>query len=250
MQSTTITCTVCGEIVPRRGSVQKYCRTCSEVRDLERKNLRNTPEQRRKRRSLVQQVGARVSVENRSGILWPSDEEYDPIWLTRICVPFSYALSKNHLYTMKRSGHVALRDEARAARDELIMRIREAMSSVTVARNRLWIDILVQKPNHKGDAVNVLDTVCDAIKQAVPLDDRWYSIRRLDWEIVKTDPLLYVGLSQDSDVDCMVCSFCGQIKPLDQFNKRKHSATGVDRTCRDCKKVSRKRVVQEVKHGQ
>ena len=105
--------------------------------------------------------------------------------------------------------------------------------------NKVWLDVLVQKPNHKGDAVNVLDLVCDAIKEAIGVDDRWFAIRRLDWEIVKDNPRLVLGVSQDSDVDSQLCSYCGQIKPFAAFNRSRHSRLGVGRECVDCRRSGR-----------
>jgi hypothetical protein len=172
-------------------------------------------------------------------IVWIEPDSPDLIWLVRIAIPFTYATSKNHIYTLRRAGHVALRREARAKRAEITAKIRRALEGKRIAHNKLWIDILVQKPDHRGDAVNVVDLVCDAIKDAVPVDDRWFCIRRLDWEIAKEEPRLYVGLGQDSDVDSQVCSYCGQIKALTEFNKHKHNPLGAGRECKECRRLGR-----------
>ena len=115
-----------------------------------------------------------------------------------------------------------------------------------IVHNKVWIDILVQKPNHKGDAVNVVDLVCDAVKDAIDrVDDRWFCIRRLDWQIVKGDPRLFVGVGQDSDEDCQVCSYCGQIKPLPEFNAARNQPLGVGRECKACRRAGRLLAKQE-----
>lgn len=154
-------------------------------------------------------------------------------------VPFSYATSKNHIYALRNQGHVFLRKESRAKRQEITLTICDGLNNRKVAHNKLWIDILVQKPNHRGDAINVVDLVCDAIKDAVPVDDRWFCIRRLDWEIVKEDPQLIIGIGQETDDDAQVCSYCGQIKLLTEFNKDKCNPLGVGRECRECRRVGR-----------
>src|SRR6185369_15395721 len=151
-----------------------------------------------------------------------------------VAIPFSYAASKNHIYGMTRRGHKYLRKEAVAFQQELEFKIKAALRDTKVAHNKVWIDILVQKSNHRGDAVNVLDLVCDAAKRAVGVDDRWFSIRRLDWQITKTDPKIFVGVSQDSDIDCQVCSYCGRILPLDSFCKDRDAKLGVSRECKEC----------------
>lgn len=173
-------------------------------------------------------------------IAWDSRSGPDLIWQVSIAVAFSYAASKNHIYAMRNRGHVALRRESRAIRDEVTIRLRAALAGRRVAHNKLWIDILVQKPDHRGDAVNVVDLVCDAIKAAVPVDDRWFCLRRVDWEIVKDDPRMYLGIGQETEQDCQVCSHCGQIRPFEDFTKRKHSRLGIDRVCRTCRREGRR----------
>ncbi len=163
----------------------------------------------------------------------------DLLWQVRVAVPFSYAASKNQIYTRGRAGHVALRRESRAKREEIILRIRESLRGRQLARNKVWIEILVQKPNHRGDAVNVVDLVCDALKSAVGIDDRWFCIRRLDWEVVKEDPQLFITIGQESNVDSQVCSSCGQIKALKEFNRNRRKERGVGRQCRQCQRMSR-----------
>jgi hypothetical protein len=93
----------------------------------------------------------------------------------------------------------------------------------------------VQKPDARGDALNVIDAVSDAIKGVLGVDDRWYSVKRLDWQIVKDDPQIYIGISQKSDGDKRICSYCGRILTLDMFWKDKSNRMGVGRECKECK---------------
>lgn len=246
----TIRCTDCGVEAPMRAASQKYCPPCSTQRDLERKRLwfrehPPSPEQAarntrhgRERKEWSKEAGREVNRTTARSIAW-CHKPPDLQWLVRIAVPFSFAVSKNHLYTKRRTGHVALRREAKAKRTEITFALRRALSRRRVVHNKLWIDLLVQKPGHKGDAVNVIDLVCDAVKDAVPMDDNWFSIRRLDWEIVKEQPQLYIGVGQDADWDGQVCSYCGQIKELHEFNKAKHNHLGVGRECKDCRRRGR-----------
>ncbi len=242
-----LTCADCGVQAPKTGPTQKYCRPCSEKRDLARKKLwvrenppsaeqalRNADEAGR-RKELSKVAGATSNRTAASNIAWYEDDGPDLLWNVRAAVPFTYAASKNHIYTMCRTGHVALRREARQIRQAIVLSLRQGLHCIRVAHNKVWIDILVQKPNHKGDAVNVVDLVCDAVKEAVGIDDRWFSIRRLDWEIVKSNPRLFVGVGQDSDIDCQICSYCGQIKPFSEFNRHKRSPLGIGRECRQCR---------------
>ncbi|MCC6581542.1 MAG: hypothetical protein IT440_13990 [Phycisphaeraceae bacterium] len=73
---------------------------------------------------------------------------------------------------------------------------------------------------------------------------RFY-IRRLDWEVVKDNPRLFVGVGQDRGEDCQVCSYCGQITTLSEFNVARNKPLGVGRECKSCRRASRLLAKQE-----
>lgn len=244
-------CENCGARTPRTAPTQRYCPPCSQQRDLERKRhwARSNPpsseqalrrgDQAERRRELSKEAGAVTNRDAQSNIAWHDPSGPDLLWHVRVAVPFSYAASKNHIYALCNAGHIALRREAKLMRQAIAAALRQGLHCIRVAHNRVWIDILVQKPNHKGDAVNVVDLVCDAVKDAIGVDDRWFSIRRLDWEIVKESPRLFVGVGQDSETDSQICSYCGQIKPFSEFNRHKRSRLGIGRECRECRRQGR-----------
>ena len=257
-----LTGSVCGKRVPRRSPTQRYCESCSEKRDRERKRLwnRNNPataaqaaqrvRQQRRRSERSKEVGAKASKAAARNIGWYDTDGPELLWLVRVAVPFTYAMSKNHIYTMRRDGHVALRRESKQIRRAITLSLRQALHCMPIVHNKVWIDILVQKPNHKGDAVNVIDLVCDAVKDAIDrVDDRWFCLRRLDWEIVKDNPKLFIGIGQESNEDCQVCSYCGQIKPLSAFNRSKHFHLGVGRECRECRREGRLLCKRQAAHS-
>lgn len=245
-----ILCADCQATVRATSPTQRYCEPCSERRDLQRKRLwaaAHPPveEQRRKsvaalgvKMELAREAGRKSNLESAESIVWAVAAP-DLLWAVRVAVPFSYAVSKNAIYRLLPRGHVCLRREARDKRDAIAMLVGQALAGRRVAHNKVWLDILVQKPNHKGDAVNVVDTVCDAVKRAIPVDDRWFCIRQLDWQIVKDNPQLFIGIGQDSEEDCQVCSFCGLIKPFAAFGCKRSSHLGVDRVCKECRRAGR-----------
>lgn len=249
--SGTIRCGDCGLDTPARGATQRYCPACSTRRDLDRKRLwardhppsplqrGRTTQHAARRTAPVREPGAQRSDDAKRDIAWFDPEAPNLAWMVRLAAPFTYATSKNHIYALRRSGHVALRRESAHAKAAISQRIREAFRGRRVAHNKVWIDLLVQKPDHRGDAINVVDLVCDAIKDAIGVDDRWFCIRRLDWEIAKSDPMLYIGIGQESEHDAQVCSHCGVIKPLIAFTRRAKSKLGVGRACRECLRAGR-----------
>jgi hypothetical protein len=239
-----VICRSCGKAENRAGPGQKYCRECSVQRDLERKRLwaRRNPARpevrkpRQKERDQRLRVFARLKSKDYAKSISNPVPLVDLEWTIRVAVAFSYSFSKNHIWSTTRNGHVYLREEHRAARHSLAQVIRRSLeqSTITVVQNKLWIDIFVQKSDHKGDAINVLDGVCDAIKEATGLDDRWYSVRSIDWEIVKSEPKLFVSIGQDSSEPVQACSLCGSLKPFHDFGKNVSNRNGIGRICRDC----------------
>lgn len=249
-QIPAIECKQCGSVVPRTGPGQLYCVTCSEerARARGRKWARNNPAKPSVRKRTLDNLAkareknaALVSDEKRQGLSWSPIDEVRLNWEVRVAVPFSYSFSKNAVYSIgKGGGHIFRRKKANKVREDLTVAIKSALKGIKPVQNKVWISIFVEKENHRGDAVNVVDTVCDSIKDAIPVDDRWFSIRKLDWHIIKNDPRLIVYVGQDADFDAQACSDCGQILPLENFNKNRTAKNGRGRHCRACSSVRRR----------
>lgn len=242
-------CQKCGMETARRSATQLYCEPCSTEKSLERKRQwarrhHASPDVRRRygqaSSERANERGKQISATEAKGI----GESYSPdpelSWIVRVAMPFSYAASKNSVWGFSTKGHVWKRREGNAYRGQLTTLIRSQIASggIKVKQARLWVDVLVQKSNHKGDAVNVVDLVCDAIKDAIDLDDRWYSIRRLDWQIIKHDPQLFVGIGQEVTEDLQACSTCGRLLTYDKFGRNKSKENGIARVCLECRRNS------------
>jgi hypothetical protein len=239
-----IVCARCDSLAPRRGRITKYCVECSEevtrIRKLKYANSRpyNPEQKKRYRENNVSRHGERgrqTSLANRWSIddLFP--EPHGMAWVRRFEVPFTYAMSKNHSASMRDGGQVFLRRETKAARLRLQEEIAVALGGANVVENKLWVEILIEKPNHRGDAINILDHAADAIKKAVHVDDRWFCVRRLDWSIVKEEPRLLIGIGQESAAPARVCSYCGRLLDYSNFTKAIHVRNGVGRQCKECR---------------
>ena len=242
-----VTCERCGVRAFKRGSNQKYCVDCSTKADIERKaawSKRNPPPYDPVRRA-TENLARRARLEDagaartdRGEIAWDASTPVELVWSVRVAVPFTFAFSKNAMWRNVGVGHVILRKESSRARANLAAKIRAAFHGTKIAHNRLWLDILVEKPTQRGDAINVLDLVADAIQDATGLDDRWYSIRRIDWIITKKEPRLFVGIGQEAVGDVIACSYCGQLLPLEAFGANSHNPFGKSRTCRECSRAA------------
>lgn len=167
--------------------------------------------------------------------------DLDLEWVVRFKIPIITAVSKNMTYGRSAAQHARpyIKKQARSYRDALALLAKSHLAGIPVKHNKIWLDIFVEKPHHKMDAVNVLDTVCDAIKSAIPVDDRWYSIRRLDWSVNKHDPHLFIGIGQEAGVeDAKICTSCGLVQPLDNFTFAKHNFLGRGYVCITCRAPS------------
>jgi ribosomal protein L37E len=240
--SPTIVCADCGNEAQRTGPRQKYCKSCSDTRNEKRQTKwarehRPSKEQMNARTAaLAPEIRNRGLEENRknaTGSWTPQQPEL--AWVVRVAIPFDPAFSKNRVYSNNGKGHVSLRDEARRARESLMWTLKEALRGVQIAQRKTWLDIFVQKPHHLGDAINFIDNVCDAVKDSIGVDDRWFSIRMLDWEIVYENPRIFVGIGQESNVATRICSTCGQPRTFEEFTRNAHDKLfGTSRICKIC----------------
>lgn len=241
-----IICQSCGQAAPRRGNLQKYCEPCSAKKSRLRQNKWMRSNRHRypgldhaRIKSIAIKQGEIISAAEAEGIGWDASTGPSLEWVARIAIPYTKATSKNFIYNYCAVGHVALRREARSIREIIGRQMVTALQGRKVVTGKLWLDILVQKPSHKSDAVNVVDSICDGLKKAIGLDDRWFCIRRLDWQIIKTNPRIFIGIGQESSEDKRVCSHCGRILPLTHFTKHKGNLLGVGRACADCMRGAR-----------
>jgi Holliday junction resolvase RusA-like endonuclease len=230
-------CRGCGKTVLRKSPMHRYCVECSNRKHNENRGL-GEPATKGSQRSLDVLRGEQINAATRQ-TLPDMAERPDYEWLIRYSVPFTYAASKNAIWAMRAGGHVYMRQQARSFRNELIAATNRALEGRRVFNNKVWIRLHCEKPNHRGDAINVIDAVADALKEAAGVDDRWFCIDRVDWSIVKSDPRLYVSIAQAEAWDATVCSHCGRILPTETFPPKKGTKTGRDRVCTDCSNQKR-----------
>lgn len=258
-------CEKCGASFEKKAPVQRFCFSCSEWRAKRRKiewqrtHPREAPNQRsarnRNRLVTIKEYGSQVSVRNANGAgLLPNRDGNDLKILLEI--PFDGLLSKNaivNIGTVSGRPFAFVRKDVKKRREAIAWMVVEKMREAGIDRwpeGKVWVDIMVQKPNHRFDAVNVLDTLCDALKVGLGVDDRWFAVGVLDWEIVKVTPKVYVQISRPTILSEEVCTTCGQIKLLDGFSKSKHAGNGVVSVCFDCSSsISRSRGIAHATAG-
>lgn len=225
-----VVCKNCNKLCPRTGPVQLYCPECSVLRAATR-----SKSWARKTSPVRQSAGHAKGKLNsiKSNILsLPAHPHL--VWSATITVPYDKAGSKNHVYSNTADGHLNLRTRQKAFRLLVETRIAKAIAGVRVAQNKLWVSIFVQKENHKGDAINFVDVICDGLKLGIGLDDRWFSIRSVDWEIVKSDPKIFISVGQEITEDVQACSYCGRLLQFSKFKKNAAMSMGISRGCGEC----------------
>lgn len=162
------------------------------------------------------------------------------VWKITLAYPFSFALSKNSAIRSTGGGRFYKRDDVRKAQSDMVLIIRNSIKKLGVkpAKSKVWVKIHVEKPSMKGDAINVIDTICDAIKYAIDVDDNWFCIERLDWSIVKKDPHVLIEIGQEYFSDQWPCQSCGFVST--KINSKS------DPYCSKCKKHRKVNRVEQI----
>lgn len=217
-------CEECGQSVP--GPRQRFCRDCSK-----RRFYRSHFDYNRR----PFEAGLIVNRQERTSISWPLElPPPDLIYLLRIAIPYDRIYSKNSANKIG-GGRFYTNREVLAARDALMLLIRSSSADHSWKIRKTYIDILVQKPHHWGDAVNVIDTICDAVKQAIGVDDRWFSLRRVEWQITKENPRIYIGIGQEEGGDQFPCRACGSILDMIRFHNSYERGKKINAICCCCR---------------
>lgn len=243
------TCEQCSKAYLRRGPFSRFCAPCAEerkrVRQLEwaRAHPSYDPARGREERQAIRAKLDEVGIERSLAtpglqVAAHASTGRDFAWWVWVRIPFSYAWSKNAVWRVGK-GHVYMRPAVKQRRAELAEQVKRAVVGAPLVKAKVWISIHVQKPNHKGDAVNFVDFVCDSVKDGLGLDDRWFSINSVDWEVVKRNPKISIGFGQTATEEERICSVCGRSQAVGAFKSR----TGKE--CKACYASAREKLRAE-----
>lgn len=89
-----------------------------------------------------------------------------------------------------------IKPEAKRAEDRLHYELKKGIGRVAFSTNKVYIDIKVFKPRVNTDAINFIDAIADVLKVVIKVDDRWFSLKGLDWELDRENPRIIVKLYQ------------------------------------------------------
>ncbi len=116
----------------------------------------------------------------------------------KVVIPYNTALSKNRAKEIHGWGKrktIGLTKEYKGLLELLINEMKPQLQGSWIDKKKVWVLMQVQKPNHKSDAINIIDGICDVIKKCIPVDDRYYSVM-VDWEIKKENPMVEIRVVQ------------------------------------------------------
>lgn len=241
-------CRDCGATFHKPAPVALYCDACSAARHSARKAKVARGATATDRDVDARRDEAASLLERRTDVnSWMPSSMRDTqwSWLARAVVPFSFAFSKNAVWSMafRGHGHVFMRQRAKDARAAVTAAIAAAMHGVnaTPVEAPVHIGLFVQKSNHRGDAINVLDSVCDGIKDALGVDDRWFLVEALHWEVLRKDQRIAILVGQTHTEHHRPCSCCGRVLPMTCYSDNKSVRMGKSRECVECRKAMRRR---------
>lgn len=243
-------CRKCEVVFERRSYVHVFCDSCAEWRGRYKKarwqkeqdekfgsSARQQPSSEVRARQLrKKEACSEIGLKNAKGETALPDRS-NAVKAIRIDFPNDGYLSKNSLINIGMvSGkpYPYVRKDIKKRKEVIGFLIRSQLRSFCWPRSKTFIDIMVQKHMVGTDAINVVDTVCDAIKIGLEVDDEWFCIGMLDWEVVKKDPKVFVQVSTYSTEHQRVCGFCWQIKPYAQFGKHSQNIFGISNQCISC----------------
>lgn len=103
-------------------------------------------------------------------------------------------MSKNARIANRFKGFY-IKPAAKQAEAQLLIELTKGVGKVKFYENYVYLDIMVHKPRMNIDAINFLDAIADVTKQVIGVDDRWFSIKRLDWDLSKS-PSIEIKLYQ------------------------------------------------------
>jgi len=182
----------------------------------------------------------RKGLEINRGLPLP-DNDIDYFKIVKVDVDWSSSYSKNVILGRGNFGkRYFMKKRAKDLKSEIFYKIKDELNKTGMkfVNDKVWLDIFVQKPNAgAGDAINVIDLIADGVSEAIGVDDRWFSIKSLDWQIKKENPKVFIEFGQADNIPKKICSYCGRILPLDCFNKSKAEKDGHIRRCKECMSI-------------
>ena len=114
----------------------------------------------------------------------------------KITIPYNMALSKNarHGYS---GSNVYVNPATRAEMDAISYLIRPEFYGYIWTDAKIYVRIMVYRPDVRGDPINFQDAICDAIKVGIGRDDNVFAVS-VDWELDTEEPRIVIEVEQET----------------------------------------------------
>lgn len=192
--SSTLICEGCLQEILRTSHNQRFCPSCATKRKKEKRS-----------KSIPDTVIPRGDVS-----MWYLYVDTNTrSWKVSVCMGYTPALfSKNRAFGLASSGQRFFKSHSRKAGHKKILgAIGPAINKLRgmgglLSPRKTWVVITVLRPNDGRDCdpINFVDSVCDAIKEVLGVDDRWFAVV-VDWKDSSSYPDVQLEIYQGSYVE-------------------------------------------------
>ncbi len=113
---------------------------------------------------------------------------------SRACIeiPYNTILSKNRMWRHGR-GRTYINPGTKAEINAIAVLLKACRCQWEV--RKLFVHVMVYRPDMRADPVNFLDAILDGVKVATGVDDRYYS-GSWDWKLDKGNPRIEIEVKQ------------------------------------------------------
>jgi len=113
----------------------------------------------------------------------------------KITIPYNTILSKNRMWRHGR-GRTYINPATKAEIGAIAMMLKAKRIHWNIGK--LFVNVVVYRPDMRADPVNFLDAILDGVKVATGVDDRYYS-GSWDWQLDKEKPRIEITVWQEEE---------------------------------------------------
>lgn len=114
---------------------------------------------------------------------------------------YNTALSKNARRRWGRGARVYTPKLAQEAEATLTAELTKALGRKRFYQNKVYISMHVYKSRTNVDCINFLDAVADVTKVVIKVDDKYFSVKEIDWTVDRVHPRIHIQLYQPDRFD-------------------------------------------------
>lgn len=120
-----------------------------------------------------------------------------------VVIPYTVeAWSKNRAWRHRRDGRTYLSTAARRAREllaaRLVLECRAADCPIPWPARKTWLRLMVYRPDMRSDPLNVLDGFADGVAAGLGVNDRYFAVALLDWDVDEQRPRIQITVTQEA----------------------------------------------------